>query len=64
MCEIKEWVCYESWRVSSSLGLKDSDINCPVNLGGLIYLPLSGYTQSTDFKAITPGGWEPVEDEL
>ena len=64
MCEVKEWVCYDSLRMSITLGIKAPDRDCPVNFGRLINCSLSGYVRSTIFKAISPGGWDPVEDGL
>ena len=50
VCEVKEWVCYDYWRMSIALGIKSSDIYWPVNLGGWMHWSLSGYARSNDFK--------------
>ena len=51
-CEVKDWACYDCWSMSIVLDIKLSDIYCPVNLGGLIYFPRSGYAQYTTFKSV------------
>ena len=48
----------------AALGIKSSDGDSPVNLGGLIHCPLSGHVRITTFKVISEGGCYSVEDEL
>ena len=64
VCEFKNWLWYEYWRMSITLGVKASDRYFPVNFGSWINSPISGYSQSTTFKAIDSRGWDPVEDGL
>ena len=61
MCEVEDWVCYDSCRISIALSIKASDIYWPFKLRSWIHYSLSVYAWSTTFKAISPGGWGPFE---